>query len=143
MKTVVFDIDGTLADVQWRRHLVESRPKRFDKFHDAMTDDPPRDEIIELCNLYYNAGWEVLIFTGRPESHRQQTTTWLAKHGVQYAQLHMRTMDRQYDPDNEIKQDMLNGLNRKVHVAVDDRQKVVNMWRENGVVCLQCDVGDF
>ena len=27
--------------------------------------------------------------------------------------------------------------------AIDDRQRVVDMWRENGIVCLQCDKGNF
>jgi len=32
---------------------------------------------------------------------------------------------------------------RDIAFAVDDRQQVVDMWRANGVTCLQCDVGDF
>ena len=27
--------------------------------------------------------------------------------------------------------------------AIDDRQQVVDMWRANGVTCLQCAPGDF
>ena len=27
--------------------------------------------------------------------------------------------------------------------VVEDRKSVVEMWREKGVVCLQCDWGDF
>ncbi len=28
-------------------------------------------------------------------------------------------------------------------LAIADRQQVVDMWREQGLVCLQCDKGDF
>ncbi len=32
---------------------------------------------------------------------------------------------------------------KEILFAVDDRQQVVDMWRENGITCLQCDIGDF
>jgi len=31
----------------------------------------------------------------------------------------------------------------RIEFVVDDRQQVVDMWRRNGITCLQCDVGDF
>jgi hypothetical protein len=37
----VFDIDGVLADVRHRLHLVEGRPKDWDGFFAAAADDPP------------------------------------------------------------------------------------------------------
>ena len=143
MKTVVFDIDGTLADVRWRRHFVEGSPKDFDSFYEAMDGDGPRVEIVELCRMYFNAGWYVLIFTGRPESYREKTESWLEKNNIPYYELHMRPYNMRYEADHIVKQKMLNNIDRPVNVAVDDRQKVVEMWRNNGIVCLQCDDGDF
>ena len=40
-------------------------------------------------------------------------------------------------------QEMLDNTGREVHVAVDDRSQVVEMWRKNGIICLQCDEGRF
>ena len=54
--------------------------------------------------------------------------------------------DKDQRPDNIIKGeilDMFRKEGRDIAFAVDDRQQVVDMWRENGVLCLQCDVGDF
>ena len=46
----------------------------------------------------------------------------------------------------EIKKEILGKLkaeNKDILFVVDDRQQVVNMWRDNGITCLQCDKGDF
>lgn len=34
-------------------------------------------------------------------------------------------------------------LGGKIVMAIDDRDSVVKMWRENGITCLQCAYGDF
>ena len=42
-------------------------------------------------------------------------------------------------PDQDLKRDWLRGYGKeRILFAVDDRQKVVDMWRAEGVVCLQC-----
>ena len=46
----------------------------------------------------------------------------------------MRPAGQRYKADYKIKQEMLNNIGMEVHVAVDDRQQVVEMWRKNGVV---------
>ena len=51
-------------------------------------------------------------------------------------------------PDNELKRkwfDDLIGEDDKDQVlcVFDDRQKVVDMWRELGLTCMQVDKGDF
>jgi phosphoserine phosphatase len=142
---VIFDVDGTLANCDHRRHLVEGKKKYFDKFYDAMNDDTVREEIRGLCNMYYMVGWRVIICTGRPELYAGVTERWLTRHGVFFHELMMRPNNRRTDPDYEVKQDMLNEIlkTRKVHLAVDDRKQVVDMWRRNGITCLQCADGDF
>jgi hypothetical protein len=43
-------------------------------------------------------------------------------------------------------QDILDALKaegKDILFAVDDRQQVVDMWRRNGITCLQCDEGQF
>lgn len=49
-------------------------------------------------------------------------------------------------PDDIIKQEMLDKLKAEGHdiwFVVDDRQRVVDMWRRNGITVLQCAPGDF
>lgn len=144
---VIFDIDGTLANCNHRRHFVDGThgKKDFDAFYDAMSQDTINSTIHQMCNMYYMNDWYIIICTGRPEKYRAITEQWLRLYGVFYKELMMRPDDRRYDPDYEVKQDMLAKirLEREVHFAVDDRKQVVDMWRSNGVICLQCDDGGF
>jgi len=42
------------------------------------------------------------------------------------------------------KQEMLAGIDRdRVLFIVEDRSSVVDMWRAQGLVCLQCAPGEF
>jgi len=44
-----------------------------------------------------------------------------------------------YTPDQELKRKWANSYGKnKILFVVDDRQKVVDMWRSEGLVCLQC-----
>lgn len=142
---VIFDMDGTLADCEHRRHLVTGPKKNFDAFYDAMGEDKPVPAIHTLCNMYFFNDWHVIICTGRPEKYRAITEQWLKDYGIFYKELLMRPDERRHDPDFEVKQDMLDELrkNRAVLVAVDDRQQVVDMWRRNGVTCMQVADGNF
>jgi hypothetical protein len=143
MKTIVFDIDGTLSDPSHRRHYVENKPKDFDSFYKEMGNDSPKEDVVELCQMYKKFGWYVVIFSGRPDAFKEITIDWLSKYHIEYDELHMRPSEKIYEPDDQIKERMLLGFGRKVSVSVDDRQKVVDMWRRNGVTCLQVDDGDF
>jgi len=142
---VIFDMDGTIADCEHRRHFVTGTKKNFDAFYDAMAYDTKNAVVAGLCNMYTLHQWHVIICTGRPESYREVTEAWLHSRGVFYKELLMRPDERRHDPDFEVKQDMLSEILkvREVLCAFDDRQQVVDMWRRNGITCLQVAEGNF
>jgi len=140
---VIFDIDGTLADIEHRRYLVEGDNKDFQGFYCMMTEDGIKSEIRGLCNSYRMNKWEVYLFTGRPEYYRTITEEWLKRKGVFYTELWMRPADQVYAPDYVVKKDMLDRLNRPVHIVFDDRDQVVKMWRDNNITCCQVADGNF
>ena len=144
-KAVIFDIDGTLADCEHRRHFVTGPKKDFKSFFDAMGDDTVKNNIRLLCNMYHSSNWYVIICTGRPEDYREITENWLQYYGIFYHELRMRPKDKSHNPDDEIKQDMLNEILKEkcVEIVFDDRDQVVAMWRKNGITCLQVDYGNF
>ena len=54
----------------------------------------------------------------------------------------MRPVDQKFLPDDELKKGWL--LNKdSVFMVVDDRKKVVDMWRKEGLTVFQVDDGDF
>ena len=144
-KTIIFDIDGTLANCNHRRHFVEGKKKDFDSFYACMGVDTPDKEVINLSRLYYADNWNIIICTGRPESYRKITEEWLNSYDVAYDRLYMRSEDMKYDPDYAVKQLMLKEIQKEhqVYIAVDDRQQVVDMWRRNGILCFQVADGNF
>ena len=150
MKDIILcDIDGTIADVRHRLHYIQNpdgskRTKPdWDAFHAACVDDPPFEDVIEIVNKLWlgDANRDVYFLSGRNAVARVQTVQWLEKYfpEILYAGLRMRRAnDRR--PDTEIKLEMVRELGftpDRVLCIFDDRQSVVDMWRENGYRVLQ------
>lgn len=147
MKNVIlFDIDGTLANITHRRPFVEQNKPDWKAFNSLLGEDVPNVPIVDLYKTLWNTKrYELILVSGRSEDQREITEQWLFWNEIPFSKLLLRP-SKDFRPDVEIKKEILDQLrigNRKILFAVDDRQSVVDMWRENGVTCLQCDVGDF
>ena len=142
-KIIIFDIDGTLADCSERVHHLEKSPKDWESFFDGMESDRPNHPVVEICNAMENNGHYILLCTGRYEKHRVVTEKWLGEHNILYHELRMRA-DNDKRPDTEIKREMISDKElKKLLLVVEDRERVVEMWRNLGITCLQCDSGNF
>lgn len=144
MDCVIFDLDGTIADIKHRRVYVEKKPKNWAAFNASMHMDEPNFPIIRLAQeLARNS--EIVICSGREAVYRPETETWLAKHLVPYKALYMRP-EKDYRADDIVKAELLDRIladGWKPWLTVDDRNRVVAMWRSRGLPCLQCADGDF
>jgi len=128
----VFDIDGVLADVRHRLAHVERQPKDWDGFFAAAVDDPLLEQGGALC-LESAKDCEVVYVTGRPESCRADTLTWLARHGLPEGQVSMRNA-RDRRPARIAKPELLRSLalGRVVAVVVDDDPQVCDAYETAG-----------
>jgi hypothetical protein len=143
---VLFDIDGTLALIDHRRPLLDGDKPDWRTFNSKMGDDTPNCPVVEL----YKALWDIqkyqlILVSGRGEEYRKITETWLTWNSIPFERLLMRPRG-DFRSDVKIKQEILNQLlneGREIAFAVDDRSSVVDMWRRNGITCLQCAEGDF
>ena len=148
MPWVIFDIDGTLADISHRLHYItkpdENGKKDWNNFNMEMHKDYLKKDVFGLYELCYDAGWNIAVVTGRFDTYQAMTIKWLMDHNIHYQQLHMRKAG-DYRSDFEVKQDVYNEHLKHLPImfVVDDRQQVVDMWRENGLTCLQCQKGDY
>ena len=140
---VVFDIDGTLADVSERLHHVRKSRKGWNAFFQGMAQDKAIHAMVRLCNLLREGGVHIILCSGRSEEHRKETVAWLKRQGVRYDVLRLRP-DGDRRSDTIVKRELLADVDRsRVLFIVEDRDRVVRMWREQGYVCLQCAPGDF
>jgi predicted kinase len=151
MRAVIFDIDGTLANIEHRLHYLEG-DKDWAAFFDDMQDDKPIEPIAELARLLHKAvearhGLEaVLIVTARPDraDWRQTTIDWLDLHDIAYDRIYFRAEDDRR-PDQLVKAEILQRIlddGYDPQLVVDDRPQVVRMWREHGLTTLQCAPDD-
>ena len=141
-KAVVVDLDGTLADIEHRRRFITGPKKDWKAFHEACVDDPPNDWCVSLVKSLRAAGHPIELVSGRSQEVEAQTRDWLARvfgdlTGIRLVLLRGRG---NMIKDTELKRQWLKRFGKeRVLMAVDDRKRVVDMWREEGVVCLQCD----
>tara|TARA_R110000868_G_scaffold406520_1_gene687019 strand:- start:1284 stop:1775 length:492 start_codon:yes stop_codon:yes gene_type:complete len=163
MKNVIIcDLDGTLANCDHRRHLVEkfhpdgtkNKKRDYEAFYMACDKDGVHQHVWALLYNMVNTKFrecrnEVIFVTGRPERTRLVTELWIANNvGFStydmYFTLYMRP-DGDTRPDYVVKQEILDTKLDKDRIlfCLDDRQQVVDMWRANGLVCMQVAKGDF
>lgn len=134
-KTVIFDVDGTLVT------MGDRSPYEWDK----VDRDHPNHLVIQLYMMYYQKGYECIIVSGRDGSCREKTFNHLRQYvPIQDSDLYMREAGDSR-PDYIVKEEILHKLAEKYNVilAIDDRNSVVDMWRENGITCFQVAPGDF
>jgi phosphoglycolate phosphatase-like HAD superfamily hydrolase len=120
----VFDIDGVVADVRHRLHLLERRPKDWSGFFAAAADDPGLSEGLDRVRAAA-AEHEIVWLTGRPSSLRAVTREWLTERGLPVTELIMRS-HRDFRPAPVLKLAELTNLrSRQVKLFVDDDAKVI------------------
>lgn len=191
--TVIFDLDGTLALIDHRRHLVQlcdGSPVTVDgqpgifrgdneripgdvwiefagtgkwsyspsnvkfkpnwpAFFAACVDDEPNEPVIATLHAHMARGHNVMIVSGRSDEVREQTHAWLFQHVFKRAPIAFAPIMRKagdYTPDDQLKRQWLaDGTipHERVLCAYDDRDKVVQMWRNAGIACFQVAPGDF
>ena len=133
---VMCDIDGTLA-------LMGDRgPYDFARCGDDLLNEPVRRALwsFRLAN-----DDRIVLLSGRGEEYRCETEAWLAQHQVPYDELWMRAAeDRRRD--DIVKTELFDQHVRHryaVRVSLDDRDRVVALWRRMGIPTWQVNYGDF
>jgi len=166
-KTVIFDLDGTLANIDVRRDKALKPDGKLDweifAAPQSILDlDEPNLPVIKMAQMFKADGFKIVIFSGRNDRGFVATNHWLTRHDVPHDLLVLRpdkfksnswpiadgnkaTPDMRFMPDEILKKAMLDTFVDidDVFLVVDDRDKVVKMWRDNGLTCFQVAEGDF
>lgn len=150
----IFDLDGTIALIEHRKHWLERLDlggERWRRFYADCYMDAPNRPVIETMYRLKLSGADIWIFSGRSSEVRGMTLAWLAQHAPHITHPWQNTIvmrdEGDHRPDTELKQSFLNSMlddDRDRLIGVfDDRDQVVQMWRANGVTCFQVAQGDF
>ena len=148
--TIIFDLDGTLAIIDKRRDLARKPNGKIDFkiLHDASNIhlDKPNPPVVKIAQMFAEDGFNIVIFSGRSDKTEHTTRSWLTHNRIPFHKLVMRphkTMN--FIPDEVLKKDMLDNHEdiNDIFLVVDDRQKVVDMWRDLGLTVFQVAEGNF
>ncbi len=144
---IIFDLDGTLADCEHRRHFVDPLYRedsfRIGKtFYEACDKDVPINHVIDIFSEYnddeYNCN-EIQIWSGRCESVRDKTEKWLKKY-TSFDRMNCRILKMRpigdNTPDEKLKEKWLDEViaeGKIIDFVFDNRTKVVDMYRRRGI----------
>jgi predicted kinase len=140
-RTVVCDLDGTLF-----LHVARG-PYEFHKCESDQVNAP----VLEALQTYWDAGYRIVLLSGRPEADdegrdiRERTIRALRRADAPYHELHMRAAGDKRG-DDVVKAELFDRHVRhrfNVRMVLDDRDRVVTLWRRMGLSCWQVAPGDF
>lgn len=134
-KALIVDMDGNLSHKSNRDIFDYTRVK--EDYCDVVIKD--------IVNTYAEAGFEILIVSGRDNNCQKETEEWLRDNGIIYKDIFMRkTGDKR--PDSEVKKEIYeNFINPyySIFFCLDDRDSITQLWRSLGLKSLQTEYGNF
>jgi len=145
--TVVFDLDGVLANADHRQHLLQPEPgqrKNWKRFFERAGDDALIEEVARLT-LLLDRDLNRVLLTARPTTIKDITTTWLDQFHVAWDLLVMRPAGV-YTPSPVAKRDAVDELRAygfELLLAFDDDRRNVDMFHEAGVPCIYIHSGYY
>jgi len=130
---ILVDIDGTLAHMQGRS------PYDPTLYHTDTVDEVVRD----LLRVHW--GDTIIVFSARDDTYQEVTEDWLSEHAIPYHDIYLRpagdTRNDAIVKDEMFEQHIAGKYN--VRFVLDDRDRVVQMWRAKGLKALQVADGNF
>jgi predicted kinase len=135
---IIIDIDGTIA------HMNGRNPYEFNKVLEDIVDSK-----LNTLLAMFNTNIQFIFVSGRMQSQNcySDTKLWLQlniKPSRPFL-LFMRE-NNDYRSDDIVKKELYNNNIKDLFNVIgvfDDRNKVVKMWREIGLLTLQVNEGDF
>ena len=137
---IIVDMDATLC------LNMSARPFFGPGAAEGMKDDVPIPAICNLVRHYCNdSDAAFIVITGRDESCREATMKWLDDHWLYPTKLLMRPEGSFLSGPEQKKLIYKRDIKDKYYVdfVLEDSSKVVKMWRELGLICLQPNEGKF
>jgi predicted kinase len=133
---IIVDIDGTIAHNNGHRSFYD---------WSRVGGDDPIPEVIQVVKWADENDYIIIVLSGRDGICEPETREWLAEHNVPHDFFFMREAGDQRK-DNIVKREIFDREirdNFDVKFVLDDRNQVVEMWRDLGLRVFQVAPGDF
>lgn len=143
---VIIDLDGTLCNIDHRLHHVttEGKKKDWKSFFGELYKDGLNSAVYIIYQAIRDKDIDVVFVSGRGSEYRKETEQWLLSNSItDYHMLLMRNFNDKRD-DVIVKQELYEKYiapHYNVLFAIDDRPRIVNMWRSLGIFTFT--VGDL
>ena len=135
-RAFICDLDGTVALNQGRGFYDYGR----------VNEDALNINVAEVIHAMISEGYYPVFVSGRDGECYDLTYSWITQHlGLTSFSLFLRKAGDKRK-DSIIKREIFDKRIRNqwnVRVVFDDRDQVVNMWRELGLTCMQVAPGNF
>lgn len=137
---IICDLDGTLALIGDRSPYDASK----------CADDKLNEPVAKIITAAAETGLKVIFMSGREDKYQAETFEFLKRHlgdtwWFEHCDLAMRTAgDKRKDAivKRELFDEHIRGK-FYIEYVLDDRDQVVEMWRDLGLTCLQVADGNF
>lgn len=137
---IICDIDATLS------LNLKGRPFYGEGCAEGIADDIVIEPIANILRTMSKNN-KILIVTGREGTPEiiEATKNWLINNNIPYDSIYLRPV-KDYSPGAECKKEIYNNYIKgkyNVSFVLEDNKKCVNMWRSEGLICLQPNDGNF
>jgi hypothetical protein len=118
--SVMFDLDGVLANAASRQHFLKGPRPDWPAFFAASAHDPLVSEVTVLLGLLAQ-DLAIVLLTARPARIRKETVEWLGRHDLRD----------------------IRGRGFDLKLGLEDDLRNVEMFRAEGVPCLYIHSGYY
>jgi len=138
MSLVVFDLDGTLCNIEHRLGYVRTKPKNWAAFDAGIPNDRVNEPVAKVYWSFLASGnHDIILASGRSERSRAATEEWISVNLISgYQKLYMRKADDYRSDDivkNEIIDEIVADYGKLPDLWFDDRPRVVKAVRARGI----------
>ena len=140
IKTIVCDLDDTLANHEIRNRLYHRSGGHFDILFspELVVFDTVNERVKLILDVFMELDYKVFILSARPETMLEATKEWLEVNNIKYTNIQLKQTRNQFMKSAQWKTETLKLFkmefpNVEFSFAIDDWKPVIDAFEEEGI----------